>query len=86
MSWYEAANAPKTMTAMLEITKHDAGCWKNHQSPVTITMFVRFLKTVTCAHRNKKEPPPCRAFRKQKRSSVRKNKNASQASRYLTTT
>jgi len=49
MSWYDAAKAPKTMTAMLEITKHDADCWKNHQSPVTITMFVRFLKTVTCA-------------------------------------
>ena len=33
---------------MLEITNKLADWLKNHQSPVTITMFVKFLNTVTC--------------------------------------
>lgn len=47
MSLQDAMSAPKTMTAMLPITIGVAGWWNNHQSPVTITMFVKFLKTVS---------------------------------------
>lgn len=52
-SWYDATRAPNTMTAMLDITRHDADWWKNHQSPVTITMFVKFLNTVTFQKKRK---------------------------------